>query len=150
LCEELVQAAGNECEHSRRSPRKDRPEYHFGAWERTFSKKAVSTGTTCNTARAYGEGPCGELLIDESNTICINLRITSGSNLDTVVVGRQYAFSSGSDSPTASNAAEIKKNQIINGQKQNNTKNICLGDQKADGISMGQSSNAIKIVSNQE
>ena len=118
--------------------------------ERTFSKKAVSTGTTCNTARAYGEGPCGELLIDESNTICINLRITSGSNLDTVVVGRQYAFSSGSDSPTASNAAEIKKNQIINGQKQNNTKNICLGDQKADGISMGQSSNAIKIVSNQE
>jgi len=118
--------------------------------ERTFSKKAVSTGTTCNTARAYGEGPCGELLIDESNTICINLRITSGSNLDTVVVGRQYAFSSGSDSPTASNAAEIKKNQIINGQKQNNTKNIRLGDQKADGISKGQSSNAIKIVSNQE
>ncbi len=118
--------------------------------ERTFSKKTVLVGATCNTARAYGEGPCGELLIDDSNTVCINLLILTGSNLDTVVVGRQYAFSSGSDPPVASNAVEIKKNQKINCQKQNNTEHIRLGDQKAAGIATGQSSNEIKIVTNQE
>ena len=41
--------------------------------EKTFYKTARLSGNTCNTARAYGEGPCGEKLFDESNTVCVIL-----------------------------------------------------------------------------
>jgi len=122
--------------------------------ERTFYRIAYLTGSTCNTARAYGEGPCGEMLIDDSNTVCVNLAIIVGNNVDSIDVGRQYAFTSGSDPPAALNNIEIKKNQKIGGIKLNNTEGIRLGDQKALGIASANggalSSNTIKIVANQE
>lgn len=119
--------------------------------ERTFYMEVSLTGSTCNTARAYGEGPCGEMLVDDSNTVCVNLLLTSGNNFDKIVVGQQFALTSGSDPPMALNTIEIKKNQKIDGIRRNNTETIWLGDQKACGLGPGgQSSNSIKIVTNQE
>ena len=121
--------------------------------ERTFYKIAHLEGTTCNTARAYGEGPCGELLFDESNTVCVTLCPISGNNSASLVVGRQIAFSSGSDPPVALNNLELKKNQKVEGIAQNNNQSIWLGFQKAASISNpnsgSESSNTRKIVANQ-
>ena len=121
--------------------------------ERTFYKIAFLSGSTCNTARAYGEGPCGERLFDESNTICVTLCPISGNNTASLVVGRQIAFTSGSDPPVALNNLELKKSQKVEGIAQNNNQSIWLGFQKAASISNpnsgSESSNTRKIVANQ-
>lgn len=126
----------------------------LGPYEvKTFYKIAYLEGTTCNTARAYGEGPCGEMLFDESNTVCVTLCPISGNNSASLVVGRQIAFSSGSDPPVALNNLELKKNQKVEGIAQNNNQSIWLGFQKAASISNpnsgGESSNTRKILTNQ-
>lgn len=120
--------------------------------ERTFNRTVCLTGTTCNTAKASGEGPCGEMLIDESDTVCVNLLLVSGENVDRLVVGKQYAIASGSDPPEAINDVEIKKNQK-SGARLNNTEYIRLEGQMASSISGvgigGRSGNSIKIDTNQ-
>ena len=120
--------------------------------ERTFNRTLCLTGTTCNTAKAYGEGPCGEMLADESNTVCVNLIIVSGQNINSVTVGKQYAIASGSDPPEALNSVEIKKNQK-SGVKLNNTETISLEGQMASSIATvgigGRSGNSIKIDTDQ-
>jgi hypothetical protein len=120
--------------------------------EITFNRTVCLTGSTCNTAKVRGEGPCGEMLVDESNTICVNLILVSGENIDRLVVGRQYAIASGSDPPEAINDVEIKKNQK-SGAKLNNTEYIRLEGQMASSISGvgigGKSGNSIKIDTNQ-
>lgn len=126
----------------------------LGPYEvKTFYKTARLSGNTCNTARAYGEGPCGEKLYDESNTVCVILCLISGDNSASMVVGRQFAFTAGSDPPMAQNDMEIKKSQKVEGIKQNNNESIWLGYQKAASISNpnsgGESSNTRKIVANQ-
>jgi len=121
--------------------------------EKTFYKIAHLEGTTCNTAKARGEGPCGEMLLDESNTVCVTLCPVSGNNSASLVVGRQIAFSSGSDPPVAFNNLEIKKSQMVEAIKQNNNQSIWLGYQKAASISNpksgSESSNNRRIVANQ-
>ena len=121
--------------------------------ENTFHRIACLSGSTCNTARAYGEGPCGERLYDESNTICVTLCLISGNNSARLVVGRQIAFTSGSDPPMALNNLELKKSQKVEGIAQNNNQSIWLGYQKAASISNPRSgseaSNSRKIVANQ-
>ena len=121
--------------------------------EKTFYKIAHLEATTCNTAKARGEGPCGEMLLDESNTVCVTLCPVSGNNSASLVVGRQIAFSSGSDPPVAFNNLEIKKSQMVEAIKQNNNQSIWLGYQKAASISNpksgSESGNNRKIVANQ-
>ena len=120
--------------------------------EKRFNRTVCLTGTTCNTARVRGEGPCGEVLVDESNTICINLILVSGKNIDRLSVGMQYAIAAGSDPPEAYNDVEIKKNQK-SGARINNTETISLEGQMASSIAGmgigGRSSNSIKIDANQ-
>jgi len=120
--------------------------------ERTFNRTVCLSGTTCNTAKAYGEGPGGEMLVDESNTVCVNLILVSGKNIDSLVIGKQYAIASGSDPPEAINNVEIKKNQK-SGARLNNTESIRLEGQLASSISGvgigGKSGNSIKIDTNQ-
>jgi hypothetical protein len=120
--------------------------------ERTFNRTVCLSGTTCNTAKAYGEGPGGEMLVDESNTVCVNLILVSGKNIDSLVIGKQYAIASGSDPPEAINSVEIKKNQK-SGARLNNTEIIRLEGQLASSISGvgigGKSGNSIKIDTNQ-
>jgi len=122
--------------------------------ERTFYKTARLSGSTCNTARAYGEGPCGERLFDESNTVCVTLCPISGNNTASLVVGRQIAFTAGSDPPMTLNNLELKKNQKVEGIAQNNNQSIWLGYQKAASISNpssgSESSNIRRIVANQD
>jgi hypothetical protein len=121
--------------------------------EETFYKIAPLSGSTCNTARAYGEGPCKERLFDESNTVCVTLCLISGNNTASLVVGRQIAFSSGSDPPVALNSLELKKSQKVEGIAQNNNQSVWLGYQKAASISNpisgSEASNSRKIVANQ-
>ena len=82
--------------------------------EKTFYKKAVLTGCTCNKANASAEGPCGDLIFVASNMVCVRLIIiNSGVNEDNLTIGRQYAMTSGSDPPVAFNNIEIKKNQKL-------------------------------------
>ena len=118
----------------------------------TFNRTVCLSGTTCNTAKAYGEGPGGEMLVDESNTVCVNLILVSGKNIDRLVIGKQYAIASGSDPPEAINSVEIKKNQK-SGARLNNTESIRLEGQLASSISGvgigGKSGNSIKIDTNQ-
>ena len=120
--------------------------------ERTFNRTVCLSGTTCNTAKAYGDGPGGEMLVDESNTVCVNLILVSGKNIDRLVIGKQYAIASGSDPPEAINSVEIKKNQK-SGARLNNTEIIRLEGQLASSISGvgigGKSGNSIKIDTNQ-
>lgn len=125
----------------------------LGPYEvRTFNRTVCLSGTTCNTAKAYGEGPGGEMLVDESNTVCVNLMLVSGKNIDRLVIGKQYAMASGSDPPEAINNVEIKKNQK-SGARLNNTEIIRLEGQLASSISGvgmgGKSGNSIKIDTNQ-
>jgi uncharacterized repeat protein (TIGR01451 family) len=119
--------------------------------EKTFTKSVVLTGSTCNRAKACAEGPCGDFICDESNTVCVKLIINKGVNEDNLIVGSQYTLSAGSD-PTASNTIVVKKNQMLSGGKrfnQSNNDNIQIGDQRANGVT-GHSNNVIKIVANQE
>ena len=120
----------------------------------TFYKIAFLRGSTCNIARAYGQGPCGEKLFDESNTVCVTLCPISGNNTASLVVGRQIAFTSGSDPPVALNNLELEKSQKVEGTAQNNNQSICLGYQKAASISNpksgSESSNIRRIVANQD
>ena len=120
--------------------------------EKRFNRTVCLTGTTCNTARARGEGPCGEMLVDESNTVCVNLILVSGENIDRLVIGKQYAIASGSDPPEAINDMEINKSQK-SGARINNTETIRLEGQMASSISGvgigGRSGNSIKIDTNQ-
>lgn len=120
--------------------------------ERAFNRTVCLSGTTCNTAKAYGEGPGGEMLVDESNTVCVNLMLVSGQNIDRLTVGKQYAIASGSDPPEALNNVEIKKNQK-SGPKLNNTETISLEGQMSSSIATvgigGRSSNSIKIDTDQ-
>ena len=120
--------------------------------EMRFNRTVCLTGSSCNTAKVRGEGPCGEMLADESNTVCINLILISGENIDRLIVGRQYAIASGSDPPEAINDVEIKKNQK-SGARLNNTEQIRIEGQMASSISGvgigGKSGNSIKIDTNQ-
>lgn len=120
--------------------------------EKRFNRTVCLTGTTCNTAKARGEGPCGEMLVDESNTVCVNLIQVSGENIDRLVIGKQYAIASGSDPPEAINDVEINKSQK-SGARINNTETIRLEGQMASSISGvgigGRSGNSIKIDTNQ-
>jgi hypothetical protein len=119
---------------------------------KTFYKKATLTGSTCNIAKAYGEGPCGEMLYEESNMVCVEL-IRIGRNIDIIATGRQETLTAGSsDPPSAFNTIEIKKNQE-SACSENcvlyNIEDIQLGDQTAKSVSTGSTGNTIKIVANQ-
>ena len=127
----------------------------FGPHEKkAFYKIAHLSGSTCNTAEAYGEGPCGEKLYDESNTVCVILCPISGDNSARLVVGKQFAFTSGSDPPQALNDMTIEKSQKVEGMVQNNNESIRLGFQRAAALSNpqsgGESNNMRKIVANQD
>jgi hypothetical protein len=117
-----------------------------------FSRNIAVNCCICNLARVYGQGPCAELLYDESSMICVEI-IRVGLNRDRITTGNQRTYSIGSDPPKSSNFIEIKKNQksaLSESQMLYNIEDVHLGDQTAFGISTGSSSNAIKIVTNQE
>lgn len=119
---------------------------------KTFSRPIAVTGCVCNLAKVFGEGPCKEMLYDESNMVCVEI-IRVGLNRDKITTGDQRTYSIGSDPPNAFNSIEIKKNQrsaLSETQMLYNLEDIQLGDQTAFGISTGSSSNKIKIVANQE
>jgi hypothetical protein len=118
---------------------------------RTLSRTARLTGCTCNIAKAYGGGPCGEMLYEESNMVCVEL-IKVGRNVDVITTGRQETLTAGSDPPSAFNTVDIKKNQKSACSEDTvlyNLENIQLGDQTSKGVSTGSSGNTIKIVASQ-
>jgi uncharacterized repeat protein (TIGR01451 family) len=119
---------------------------------KTFSRKIAVNCCICNLAKIYGTGPCGELLYDESNMVCIEI-IRVGLNRDRITTGDQRTYAIGTDPPKSSNFIEIKKNQksaLSESQMLYNIEDVRLGDQTSFGISTGTSSNTIKIVTNQE
>ena len=126
---------------------------NFGPGEiKIFSWEKVVTGCVCNLAKVFGEGPCGEMIYDESNMVCVEIIIV-GLNRDKITTGDQKTYSMGSDPPNASNSIEIKKNQKSvhsEGRMLYNVEDLRLGNQIAFGISTGSSHNTIKIVANQE
>jgi hypothetical protein len=118
----------------------------------TFTKSAVITGTTCNTAVACGVGPYGGMVCDRTSTVCVDI-LRPGKNTDILTIGNQESFTAGSDHPTAFNDVLIKKNQkatCSNSSPIYNVEDIKIGNQRSYGFFSGQSNNVIKIVANQE
>jgi hypothetical protein len=119
---------------------------------KTFSRKTTVNCCVCNLAKVYGQGPCGEMLYDESNMVCVEI-IRVGLNSDRITTGDQRTYSVGTDPPKSSNFIEIKKNQKSASSESQilyNLEDVSLGNQTSFGISTGTSSNTIKIVTNQE
>jgi len=119
---------------------------------KTFTKRTVLFGGVCNFAEVHGEDPCGRLVSDKSNLVCVEL-ILVGENSDNISTGTQEADSMGSSRPSAFNAMEIKKDQKSSWSDHfvlKNIENITTGDQLSRGSSSGTSSNTMKIVANQE
>lgn len=117
-----------------------------------FYREAVVSCCICNLAKVFGEGPCGEIIYDESNMVCVEI-IRVGLNRDDITIGDQKTFSMGQDPPAAFNSIEIKKNQKSVPSENRilyNIESLHLGNQMAFGVATGTSSNTIKIVANQE
>jgi hypothetical protein len=119
---------------------------------KTFTKKTILFGGVCNAAEVHGEDPCGRLVSDKSNLVCVGV-ILVGENSDSIKAGNQVTDSMGSNRPSALNTMEIKKDQRSSWSNHfvlKNIENITTGDQLSRGSSSGTSSNTMKIVANQE
>jgi len=117
-----------------------------------FYGEAVVSCCICNLAKVFGDGPCGEMIYDESNMVCVEIMRVS-LNRDDITIGDQKTFSMGQDPPAAFNSIEIKKNQKSVPSENRilyNIESLHLGNQMAFGVATGTSSNTIKIVANQE